>query len=159
MEEQVYEGELEDTTVEEETEFVWESLALKEFPVKIAGEQYVLVETSAEDARKWRANNLQSLTSLEKGKGKNRESRVSFLETLATSQLLLVSLCLYKVTDDKRVRVSREVISKWPNELVRQLFVRAQKLSGLRDLDEEDEDENKDPNRGNSHTKRILGAE
>lgn len=133
----------------EEFSIVWDSLELEEFPVNIAGENYLLVEASAEDAKAWRANNLQSLHMREKGTGKNRETLNTFNATLADSELLLVSLCLYKVGNNgSRQRVTLDTLRKWPNKLIEKLFNKAQKMSGLKEEEDKKEGPGKNSNSG-----------
>lgn len=137
----------------EEFAFEWDSLELEEFPIKIksgphAGE-YVLVEASAEDAKAWRANNLQSLRMKEKGTGKNRETLNTFDSTLADSELLLVSLCLFKIAPNGiRMRVTLDTLRTWPNKKVEKLFTKAQKMSGLKEEEDKKEGPGKNSNSG-----------
>lgn len=133
---------------------VWDSLELVEVPVKIAGQDYVLTEASAEETRMWRANNLQAIQMRDKGKGKDRESTSTFTPQIADSHVLLVSLCLSKLVDGKKHRVAMDEIRKWPNKLIETLFDRAQEISGLKDEDSEDEDSEK-----NSMPKTNSGSE
>lgn len=130
---------------EKDETIIWDSLALREVPVEIEKEPYVLVEASAEDAKRWRANSLQSLQMREKGLGNNRESMSSFTSSLADSHLLLVSLCLFKVGNGNRTPVDKSTIAKWPNRLVETLFKTAQRISGLLDEGEQEPGKNSTP--------------
>lgn len=136
---------------------VWESVALKEVEVEIAGDEYLLVEATAEDARRWRANNFKSIHQMEKGKGKNRETHFHFDDSITESQILLVSMCMYKKNPNssRGNRVKKELIRTWPNALVKVLFKRLLDISDLK-ADVEDEDDNDDSK--NSPPKKRLGV-
>lgn len=150
------EEDLEGEFEKESEEIVWKSLKRKEIPVRVEdeGKEYVLVEASAEEARLWRANNFQSLQTREKGKGSNRESVAVFTSEIASSHILLVSLCLFEITPSGRRRVSKETIRDWPNDFVSALFRKAQSISGLKNLEEDDDEEGKP----DSPQKKRLGA-
>lgn len=120
----------------------FESLALTEIPYNIQGEEYVLVEASAKQARDWRANNLQAIQMVESRRGRRRETQSSFKSGIADSHILLVSLCLKKVNPDgSRSPVSEETVESWPNRIVESLFKKAQEISELAEDEDEDEDE------------------
>lgn len=121
---------------------VWEDLTPREAPVKIAKEDYVLVEATAAEAKAWRANFMQSIRMRDTG-GKKRESTSTFDARIADSHVILVSICLRKIElDGTRSRVPMDKISGWPNPLVETLFKRAELLSNLQD-EEADEDHEK----------------
>jgi hypothetical protein len=126
---------------------VWDDLTPREVPVKLGGDDYVLVEATAEEAKAWRANNMQSLQMEETGKGKNRKSKSAFNSRIADSHILLVSLCLRKIEGGVRLRVPADKIRTWRNPVVEELFKRAQQIS---ELDEEDDDESDEDHAKNS---------
>lgn len=126
---------------------VWDDLTPREVPVKLAGQNYVLCEATAEEAKAWRANSMQALQMEETGKGKGRVSKSAFNSRIADSHILLVSLCLKRLeADGSKRRVTIEEIRGWRNPVVESLFKRAQEIS---DLDDEDEDED-DPEKNSS---------
>lgn len=120
---------------------VWDDLTPREVPVTLAGETYVLVEATAEEAKAWRANNMQALQMEETGKGRGRKSKSNFDSRIADSHILLVALCLKKIeTDGSRRKVPIEKIRAWRNPVVESLFKRAQQISNLDDDEDDDED-------------------
>ena len=94
-----------------------------EVPVTIDGKSYLLKETSGAEACEYR-NAVLASTQMEGG-------RRTFVG-LANSEPLLVSLCLYEITDDgPQKRVPLQVISNWPSKVVSQLFEKAKEISGI----------------------------
>lgn len=126
----------------EQEPLVFESITLTEIPVEIAGEPYILREATADDARKWRANNLQSMQMEERGKGRGRVSHSTFKSEIANSHLLLVSLCLFKLDGERRIPVSMDTLRGWKNSVVEALFRKARDISDLDEDDDEDSEKN-----------------
>lgn len=103
-----------------------------EIPVKLAGVSYTLREASAGAASKWR-NFLLRSTKLSK------EGKPVSIEGLADSEILLVSLCLFRADTGKPVSTS--TVATWPSKIVKVLFEKSKQISGLDEKpDEEDED-------------------
>lgn len=99
------------------------SLSKIELPVKIDGDDYVLVEASAEAAKKFKDHVIAS-TKFEKGKP-------SGVKDLAASETLLLSECLFKVDGVNRSQVHTSTLLNWPNRVTNALFEKAKRISAL----------------------------
>lgn len=105
------------------------STKLNEEQVKLDGKSYSLRQATGEAAETYR-NAVLSATKLSNGK-------VSSVAGLASTESLLVSLCLF---DSEGNAVHVKEIRKWPNPTVKALYDRAKEIS---DLDEKDEEKGK----------------
>lgn len=116
-------------------ELVFDDITPVSVPVRIAGKDYVLRETTGDASCKWR-NALLAATKL------GSDGKPTSLSGMADSEPLLVSLCLFEVYDQGGERKERSVplgvVRAWPYRLVKALFNRAKQISHL---DEEQESE------------------
>lgn len=99
------------------------SLKKIEIPVKIDDVDYVLVEASAEAAKKFKDYVIAS-TRFEKGKP-------SGVKDLAASETLLLSECLFKLDGVNRSQVHTSTLLNWPNKVTTALFEKVKKISLL----------------------------
>lgn len=112
-------------------ELDFDSVVSIEVPVKLNKQTYVLKEASGETAAKYK-NAMLRATKLEDGK-------VSAIDGMADSELLLVSLCLFRRverdggTADEPVTVA--FVKTLPSRVVSKLYDTAKKISEL-DQDE-----------------------
>lgn len=116
----------------------FDDLTLREMPVKIAGEAYILREASEGGCAQYRNANLKCVRFNDNGKP------VAFDGT-ASTDALLVSLCLFKIKTDAdgektgEARVPEQVIRSWPDRIVKALAKQAKEISEL-NLEESLED-------------------
>lgn len=107
---------------------VFESLEKIEVPVKIAGKDYMLTEVSESGAAKYK-NAQMSSTRVVEGADGNKHATVS---GLSDTEGLLVSQCLFEVTaNNGRKSVELNIIKTWPHRITKQLFDKAEEISGL----------------------------
>jgi hypothetical protein len=114
-------------------EFNFDTLAPIEVPVKIAGRNYVLREATGEAAGKYRAASLRGAEITHDDETGQRT--IKRLESAADVEPLLVSLCLFDVTDGERT-VSIETVKAWPARVQRALFEKAKEISQLDEADD-----------------------
>jgi len=108
----------------------WDTVDLIELPVKIAGKEYVLKEASGDVAVTYR-DALLACTTL----GDN--FKPSKIEGMASTEALLVSLCLFQVgVEGKQTPVSETVIRSWPNKIIKPLYNKAKEISELDETEE-----------------------
>lgn len=105
-------------------------LAPKEFRFKFQGKQYVLVDPSADAARRWRNANIAG-SSMDKD-----TNRIIVSPTMADSETVLVQGCVYQLLENKsgeeyRRGVGLADVRAWPDALVSDLFNRAKDFGGL----------------------------
>lgn len=111
-------------------ELVYDDISLKEIPVSIGGEKHVLCEADGAVAEKYKNAILNGVT-LSDGKATS-------LKNMASVESLLVSLCLYRIDGETRIRVGVERIQTWPSRIKKDLF---DKIKQISELDEEEETE------------------
>lgn len=112
-------------------ELNFDSLALIEVPVSIAGKKYVLREASEATAAAYRNASIAG-AKVEDGKLTEMPSN------LAGVQSLLVARCLFPLDDEDKARptsVSQVTVNNWPARIVKPLFEKTKEISEL------DEDE------------------
>jgi hypothetical protein len=103
----------------EEMEF--DSIALIEVPVKIAGVKYTLREASGEAVCAYRDAQIE-------GTVFNAEGKPVSVKGLSQVNMLLLSYCLF---DDKGTNVPLAVIKAWPNRVIEPLAERVKEISEL----------------------------
>ena len=104
-------------------------IAMKEVPVTIGEDNYVLCEASEETAELYQNATMRGVTM--------QDGLVRLSDSMAGAQSLLVSRCLFKIEDDNTRRcVSQKTVQSWPSRIVKPLFETAKKISDL-DVDEE----------------------
>lgn len=104
---------------------------VNEEPVKIRDKdgtvrQYVLREASGGAATRYRNAALSCHLY-------NDEGRLVGFKDLASVEPLLVSLCIFEVTDKGEVPVLKAVVESWPNHVQKQLFERALEMSDIKE--------------------------
>lgn len=101
--------------------------------VTIGGEEYVLKEASGDTAVKYR-NMLLRATKMSDGK-------VSGIDGMADAEPYLVSACLFRIVDMKGTRtevpVALAAVRAFKDSILKQLFERVKKISGLDDKETE----------------------
>lgn len=107
---------------------VIDSIVPQEIPVKIGGQDYLLVEANGEASCAYRNMMLDNAV-FENGVVKQ-------IKNLANLEIFLLSKTLFKVEQDeqgqpKRVPVPTAVLQTWPGRLVTILHTRAKELSEL----------------------------
>ena len=97
-----------------------------EVPFRYEGQDYVLVVAREGDAITFRDASIRAMKSLaaDKGDGAGLGSMTS----------LLLAMCVRKVEDGERRKVSQETIKTWPSPMTRRLFEKAKEISDLREL-------------------------
>jgi len=104
-----------------------------EIPISIDNRDYVLVEASGSAGAKYRNEIVASMILDSKGKPKG-------MGKIANADLLLLSLCLYKVNDEgKRELVALGAIQQLPHRVFKPLVDKLKQISELQDTEEEDE--------------------
>lgn len=107
-----------------------------EVPVTISGEAYVLREASGKATRTWRDAQIACTKFGPNGKP-------SSIAGIAATEALLVSLCLFKVGEQKGERkllpVAKAAIEDFPSRVQNALFDKAKEISGLSEEDPEQE--------------------
>lgn len=94
----------------------------------LLGKRYALVEATGEAAVRYQ-NALFKATRTENGKMLPGDK-------LADTEPLLVSLCLFEVTDKGRVRVPEAAVRQLPNRAQKRLFAKILEVSDIRPKDE-----------------------
>lgn len=107
------------------------SLNLETIPVKINGEQYLLVELDGRE-RDHYLNSLGNRVRI----GPNGQP--TGMKTFDGLQASLVAASLRKVVDGAREQVDAATVQKWPARVVDALFKEAQRLSALDEKTEEE---------------------
>jgi hypothetical protein len=106
------------------------------FPVKINGENYLLVEADAGTAERYKALTLDNVVMTQGHKGQG--NKIERLTAMAQIENFVVSRCLKKIdAAGARHDVSIETIKKWPNRVVRPLYDKISQISSLTESDEE----------------------
>lgn len=100
-----------------------------EIPVTVNGVAYVLQDASAGDAAKFKNRSTSGIL-MEDGK-------VVGVKGVGELNCYLVSLCLKKA-DEKRTPVPLDVISKWPERVVKPLAAKAAEISELNETETEE---------------------
>ncbi len=96
--------------------------------VTIAGEKYILAEATGDAAVKYRNQAIAG--------AKMVDGKVTGFRNVADVEPLLVSLCLWKLTDDGRLSaVTEKTVRSWPSHYQKDLFERAKSISNLDDGD------------------------
>lgn len=114
---------------------VFDSIALREIEVEIAGKEYILTEASEDATIKYKDARMQAA----KIEGTNEDDiKIVGFNSLNNVEPLLVSLCLHEVWEYKgekrRKPVDLKTILAWPPKIVRKLYKWVKDNS---DLDEE----------------------
>jgi hypothetical protein len=112
----------------------FDTLDLRETPVKIAGKDYVLREANGEAARKFR-------NAVIKAARFNAEGKAERLEGAADAELVLINECLVDASGRK---TPIAVLAGWPNRVLRALFQEAKRLSDLDEPESSLADQEKD---------------
>lgn len=113
--------------MQEET-LVIDTIAPKEKPVKIGGQDYVIVEANGRASAEHR--NLIMDNAVWK------DGQIQSIRQIASAEIKLLSHTLLKCETDEaglpiRTPVPAEVIGSWPGKVITKLFEAAKKLSGL----------------------------
>lgn len=115
----------------------------KEIPVTIGGKKYKLVEPDGESINKWRNVGAKSLRL-------GPDGRPVGVSDVGETEPLLISLCLYTLSDsgelrldrdgnpDIRYRVGKDRVTKFPYRVQEDLAKQCIKLAGLRGDDDLD---------------------
>jgi hypothetical protein len=93
----------------------FDSLTLREEPVRIGSEHFILTEASAEATRQYRNRVFRAYQKDDFG-------------GLADVEMLLVSLCLFRDSKHERPVQQTELIG-WPGHIIKSLFIRIKMLS------------------------------
>lgn len=114
----------------------FDSLEPISFPVKIAGNDYILTEASESAACRYRDAQLKGVNVTESLDG-NKKAAV---DKMADTEALLVSLCLCQVIDGGGTKtVPLETIRSWPHRIVHPIFLKAEEISNLKKVQTKDE--------------------
>lgn len=100
-----------------------------EVPVTIGKVSYILKEPSEAAVVQWRDYHASSVRMDKKGNPIG-------VSGVGGADALLLSLCLFEVTDKGHIPLSRQKILGWKSEIVQALSKRAKEMAGL---DEEDD--------------------
>lgn len=108
---------------------VFEDITRQQVPVKIAGEDYVLIEANGDVVYKYRNAVLKATRMSSTGK-------LQSVDGLADTEPLLVSLCMFKVIQGmdgkpKHHPVSLATVRAWPAHVCKALFDKAKAISRL----------------------------
>jgi hypothetical protein len=96
----------------------------KEIPVRVGDQDFVLKEASGEAAVRYQNASLASMTMV--------DGKVSKVAGMASTQPLLVSLCLFSRGVDGIDRpVPEKTVRGWPARVQRDLFAKAKEISEL----------------------------
>jgi len=98
--------------------------------VTIGGKPYVLKEASEDAARQWNNANLKAM--------KMSDGKLSGMDGVADNASLLISLCLFDITDGFTSPVSLATIRSWPHRITKPLFEKCKSISGLGESGDED---------------------
>lgn len=123
----------------------FDSLVPAEEPVKFRGKQYVLREADADAVRRYRNAIFKCTRTGDNG-------RISAGEGLADTEPLLVSLCLFEVTDKGEKPVSLPTVLSWPGHVVKAIFEKAKEISRLNELPDKEQEKNVSSGSPNSST-------
>jgi len=116
---------------------VFADLDLIEIPVEIGDKRYILREANGVVACKYR-NAILACAKMEGGKAAG-------FEGLADVEVLLVSLCLFRVQEDgSTTPIAIKDVQGWPNRVVKTLFTKAQEISELQEGEDTEESLTKD---------------
>jgi hypothetical protein len=132
-------------------ELNFESLEPTTVPVTFKGRKYVLKEASSDATCKWRNSGLQG--------AQVRDGKVSSLGNVADLEPLLVSLCLFDVTDGGEKPVPLKTVREWPYKVVSALFNRARDISGLAEEEDTEESLTKRIDELTAKRERLLSGE
>ncbi len=116
-------------------EMVFEDIELKEIPVTVGKQKYVLRAATGAAAAKYKNSQVRA-TKL------NSDGEIIGLDGVADSELYLVHLCLFQVPPpvpegsptlprDRWPNVPQQIIQSWRADIVRQLFDKAKEISRL----------------------------
>lgn len=110
------------------------TLTLKEHPVTIDEQDYVLVELTG----KGRDSYLDNVSARMKVTKTGESAGVKSFDGM---QAFLLGLSIKKIVDGKQVAVTVQTIQTWPAGVVGDLFDAAKELSDLGQDDDDDEDD------------------
>lgn len=100
-----------------------------EVKVTLNGQPHVLVEPSEHAVTKWRGVAISA--------AKLSDGKVSGIgSSMADAEPLLVSLCLFHITESGRIPVPEAVVRGWPHRVVDTLFKRIKQIGGLDDAED-----------------------
>jgi hypothetical protein len=102
----------------------FDSLEPMAVPVAYKGRRYVLRETAGDQSTAYRNAVLRSM--VPNGLG-GIVPGVGYPDT----DLMLLGMCLYEVTDTGEQPVGAEALKKWPTRVIKPLFERVKSASGL----------------------------
>jgi len=110
-------------------EMNFDSLELIKVPVTVKGVKYILQEASAGAGRDYRNAQMKTF--------KIADGKMVGMENTADLDLILVSLCLFKVmeTHDTLEPMPLIAIQGWPDKVIKGLAARAKEISDLEDKD------------------------
>lgn len=97
-----------------------------EVPYKLGGKSYILKEASGDAVCKYR-------NALMKSAKMGDDLRVTSVDGIADVEPLLVSLCLFEVTEKGHRPVSTADVRAWPNRVQKALFEKVKEISDLED--------------------------
>ncbi len=106
-------------------EMTFDSLDRIVVPVKIGNRNFKLYDASEDAAVKFQ--NIASRAV------KFTAGEMSGIEGVANVEPLLVSMCLWEVKDGQELPIAEGEIRKWPSRVVKPLFDRVKKISGMDD--------------------------
>lgn len=106
-------------------EMSFESLDRIIVPITIGSRKFKLYDASEDAAVKFQ--NIASRAAKFTG------GELSGIEGAANVEPLLVSMCLWEVKDGQEISISEGEIRKWPSRVVKPIFDKARKISGMDD--------------------------
>lgn len=105
-------------------------LTERTFPLKIQGEDYVLVEADEDSAKRYKNAAMRSTKF-------GAEGKPSGVDGLADIEPMFVSMCLFKLDAvQNRHPVPLKTILSWPHRIIDPMYRKARELSGMKDDDE-----------------------
>jgi hypothetical protein len=110
-------------------EMVFDSIALREVPVRVGTKQYVLREANGEARRRYH-------NALMKGARLDAEGRPASFGDMADAELVLLQGCL---CDASGRQLPMQTLASWPGRVLQPLFEKAQEISELKKADDTEE--------------------
>lgn len=124
-------------------EMVYDDIVPREVKVRIGPARYVLREGGGDVVAKFKNAQMRAARASTNG--------VVYMDGMADTESLLVSLCLYRADDEGNLRlnkkgdpdpaflVSQEAVKKFTNKVISDLYERAKALAGLNEEEETEE--------------------